>query len=380
MIIGIDIRVLATEVKSGIEEYTENLLAHMLPLDNSIKFKLFFSSSKNNLKKYDWMELPNVEVFNFNLPNKLLFVFSRLFNWPQIDKLVGGADVFFSPHFLLSSLSSNCKRVTTVHDLSYVRFKEFFSWRRNVWHKFQVYNLSKHNFSDKVIAVSDSTKKDLIETYGISSSKIKTIYSGVSEFMKRVEQKELEFFKLQNNFPEKFILFLGKLEPRKNIIGLIRAFNFLKQTKGFENLHLVIIGSRGWLYKSIYQEVYRSKFKDQIIFKNHIKDVERKFYYSLASVFVYPSFFEGFGFPPLEAMACGTPVIASLNSSLPEVVGEASILIDPYNAVDISNAIKIVLTDLKLKDLLKDKGLKVANNFSWNRCAEETLKVLKDTK
>src|SRR3989344_406144 len=376
MTIGIDIRVLASGAKSGVEEYTENLLAYLLPLNKNIKFKLFHSSLKNDLKKYELMKLPNVEIFNFRFPNKLLFGLARLFNRPHVDRLIGGVDVFFSPHFLLAPLSSDCRRITTIHDLSYIRFKEFFSWRRNLWHRFQTRPLNKINLTDKIIAVSQSTKQDLVEKYDFSSGNVGVIYSGISDSTFRPQEEELELFKKENNLPDKFVLFLAKLEPRKNIIGLIRAFNLLKSSDGFDDLHLVIAGSQGWLYKNIYREAEASQYKNNIIFKNYIKDEDRKFYYSLASVFVYPSFFEGFGFPPLEAMACGTPVVTSFNSSLSEVVGDGAILVDPHNAVDISNAIKYILSDTSLRNLLIKKGLERSAYFTWDKCAERTLKAL----
>ncbi len=377
MIIGIDIRVLGSDIKSGIEEYTENLLAHMLPLDKNIKFKLFHSSVRNNLKRYEWMKLPNVEVLSFRFPNKLLFGLARLFNRPRIDNIIGGADVFLSPHFLLAPLSPECKRITTFHDLSYLRFKEFLSWRRSLWHNLQIKNSGRHNLPDEVIAVSQSTKKDLVEKYHLPSDKIRIVYSGISDLISRPSTDDLESFKIKHNLPGRFILFLGKLEPRKNIEGLIKAFNLLEKQNDLEGLHLVIVGSPGWLYKNIYGEAKNSPHKDKIIFKNYIEDGDRKFYYSLASVFVYPSFFEGFGFPPLEAMACGTPVVASFNSSLSEVVGDAGLMIDPHSAVDISKAIINILKDSGLKEILVKKGIERAKSFTWDKCARETLEMLK---
>ncbi len=374
MIIGVDIRVLGSDVKSGVEEYTENLLAHLLLLNKDIKFKLFYSSFRNNLKKYEWMSLPNVEVFNFRLPNKLLFGLSWLFNFPKVDKLIGGVDVFFSPHFLLAPLSPDCKRVTTFHDLSFVRFKEFFSWRRNLWHKIQVGNLYRPNLADKIIAVSQSTKTDLIEKYNLDPDRIKVVYSGISQSIFRPSKEDLQLFKKEKKLPDKFILFLGKLEPRKNISGVVRAFNILKSSNKFDDLFLVIVGSPGWLYKNIYEEVKQSPYKNNIIFKNYIIDEDRKFYYSLASVFVYPSFFEGFGFPPLEAMVCKTSVVTSFNSSLPEVVGGAGILVDPNNIVDISNAVRGIIEDLELKNTLIERGLERVGMFNWKTCSEETLR------
>lgn len=375
MTIGIDIRVLGNPTKSGIEEYTENLLSRLLPLDKNIKFKLFFSSARNILPDYEWLHLPNVELHNFKIPNRLLFAGSRIGLAPSLDKMIGGADVFFFPHFFLASLSSDCRRVTTFHDLSFLHFPEFFSWRGNLWHKLEMTPRWQSKFSDSLITVSESTKKDLIDSYDIDPAKIEVIHSGISPDIKKPDKKVLQDFKTKNNLPDKFILFLGKLEPRKNISGLIRAFNGIKENDR-EDIHLVIVGSRGWLYGDIFKEINRSPFKNKIIIKNHIPDKERSFYYSLASVFIYPSFFEGFGFPPLEAMACGTPVIVSNRSSLPEVVEKAGLLINPNSVNEIILATESVLKDQKLKDELARRGIAKSGYFNWDKTAQKTLRYI----
>ncbi len=398
MRIGIDIRVLGSPYKSGIEEYTENLLGHMLPDNPGVKFKLFYSGDPELLKKYSWLGLDNVELFQSRFSGKFTFASSRLFGYPKLDDVVGGVDpvrslarafsaspkdlgeatsngveAFFSPHFLLAPLNSYCRRVMTFHDLSYLRFREFFSLRRDLWHRFQIHSFGKKNLPDRIIAVSESTKNDLIEHYGIEPERIKTIYSGISDSIKKPSDEEAEDFRKKNELPREFILFLGKLEPRKNVPALIKAFNLIKSCAGFENLNLVIVGAKGWLFEDIFKEAERSPHRSKIIFKDHVADEDKKFYYSLASVFIYTSFFEGFGFPPLEAMACGTPVIVSNNSSLPEVVGDAGLLVDPYNAVDISNGVKAVMEDPNLRDALIKKGYERVGMFDWKRCAEQTL-------
>ena len=376
MRVGIDIRVLGSQYKSGVEEYTENLLAHMLPENPDIKFKLFYSGDPFLLEKYSWTNLDNVEIVKSSVSNKLIFVSSWLFNYPRIDDLVGGVEVFFSPHFLIAPLNSYCRRVMTFHDLSYLRFKEFFSLRRDLWHRFQIKSFGKKNFPDKIIAVSDSTKNDLVEKYGIGPEKIKKIYSGISDTIARPPQQELDEFRKKNGLPGEFILFLGKLEPRKNVPALIKAFNLIKEQGDFRDLNLVIVGAKGWLFKDIFREAETSVHKSKIIFKDYVQDEDKKFYYSLASAFVYTSFFEGFGFPPLEAIACGTPVVASNNSSLPEVVGNAGILVDPYNAVDISNGVRAVLEDANLRNDLIKRGFERVKSFTWKKCADETLRVV----
>ena len=366
MRVGIDIRVLGSLYKSGVEEYTENLLAHMLPENPDIKFKLFYSGDPLLLVKYAWVSLENIEIVQSSVFNKLIFASSWLFNYPKLDDLVGGVEAFFSPHFLIAPLNSYCRRVMTFHDLSYLRFKEFFSLRRDLWHRFQIRPFVRSNLPDKIIAVSDSTKNDLIEKYGIEPWRIEKVYSGISDTITRPSKEGLDEFRKRYGLPGEFILFLGKLEPRKNISTLIRAFNLMKDSGNFRELYLVIVGAKGWLFKDIFREAEMSPHKNKIIFKDYITDKEKKFYYSLASAFVYTSFFEGFGFPPLEAMACGTPVIASNNSSLPEVVGDAGILVDPY----------AVLEDVNLRDALVERGYERVKMFDWKKCADQTLESI----
>ncbi len=380
MRVGIDIRVLGSSYKSGVEEYTENLLAHMLPENPDIQFKLFYAGKPELLKEYSWIGLENVEIVRSRFSNRLIFLSSLLFNYPKLDDLVGGVESFFSPHFLIAPLNSYCRRVMTFHDLSYLRFKEFFSLRRDLWHRFQIHSFGKKNLPDKIIAVSESTRNDLIEKYGIEPWRIEKIYSGIPESVKRPVQGDLEEFRKRHGLPKEFILFLGKLEPRKNIPALIKAFDHLKDTSGLSDLHLVIVGAKGWLFKDIFREAETASHKNKIIFKDYIKDEDKKSYYSLASAFVYTSFFEGFGFPPLEAMACGTPVIVSNNSSLPEVVGDAGILVDPYNAVDISNGIRAVIEDMNLRKSLVERGYQRVQMFDWKNCADLTLGAILDRK
>src|SRR3989338_3482489 len=199
MTIGIDIRVLGNPVKSGIEEYTENLTPHLIKEGRDIRFKLFYSSHRNPLPDYGWLQAPNVEVHKFNYPNNLLFAFSKFLNQPLIDKMIGGADVFLFPHFFISSLSQNCKRVTTFHDLSYVHFPEHLTLRKKIWHNLQMIPDWQAKFSDKIIAVSESTKNDLINLYKIDPARIEVIYSGINEInfktSDRIDRSQLVGFK-----------------------------------------------------------------------------------------------------------------------------------------------------------------------------------------
>jgi len=376
MTVGIDIRVLGSRTKSGIEEYTENLLSQLIPLDPSIKYKLFYSSLRNNLPSYEWLSFDNVEVKKFRWPNKMLFTSARFFNRPYIDELLGGVDVFFSPHFFLAPLSWKCKRVTTIHDLSFIRFKEFFSWRKIAWHRLEMNPLEQCKLSDLIITVSESTKKDLENLFNIDPQKISVVPSGIDSHITRPSEDELNKFRREKNLPHNFILSLGKIEPRKNILGLIRAFNKLKETNKFLDLNLVIIGARGWLYHDVFKESKKSRYSKNIIFTSYINDNEKRYYYSLANCFVYPSFFEGFGFPNLEAMICGTPVVTSNSSSIPEVVGNGPILINPNSVGEIAQAITNILVDTKLSKSVVSGGLLIAKKYDWKASAIKTMELI----
>lgn len=376
MTIGIDIRMLANKRKSGIEEYTENLLLHMLPIDTNIKFRLFYSSFRDNIGDYSWLNLPNVDLVDYKIPNNLLFGSARVFSRPFIDELMDGADVFLSPHFFLAPLSKRCKRVTTIHDLSFASFPEYFSARQNIWHRIEMSPSKQFKLSDKIIAVSKSTKDDLASKYDIDLEKIRVVHSGISNNIVRPTDEDLEKFGLAKGLPERFILSLGKLEPRKNVVALIRAFNLLKLQADFEDLYLVIAGTRGWLFQSIFREVAASPYRNQIILTGHVPNDDRSFYYSLASVFVYPSLFEGFGFPPLEAMRCGTPVVVSNNSSLPEVIGDAGIMVDPRSVDEIASGIRQILANHELRAELIERGIRRSTQFTWQKAAEATLDII----
>lgn len=372
MTIGVDIRALGSGRHSGVEEYLVRLLEQLIPLDPGIRYKLFYSSYRQPLADYAWLRAPNVEMHRFRIPNRILLAGGALLGWPRLDSLIGGCDVFFSPHFLPAPLSPGVRRVTTFHDLSFLRFPEFFPWQWRWWHRL-VAPAHAAKFSDRLIAVSDSTARDLENFYGIDPARVTRIYSGVASTLVRPAESEISRFRYDRNLPAKYILFLGTLEPRKNIIGLVRVFERVPDPA----LHLVVAGSPGWLYRDILKIIAASPASNRIHLFGPVREHERAPLYAAARAFVYPSFFEGFGLPPLEAMACGTPVIASQNSSLPEVIGQAGILVNPHSISDLVVALNAVLTDSDLAEKLSSRGLERAKTFTWDRTALETLEVLK---
>jgi len=379
MVIGVDIRVLTRGTRTGIEEYTLNLLSRLFSLDVNVRFKLFYNAFNRIKLDCDWLRLPNVQLMEFSLPNRFVFdPLAKFAKQPKVDKLMGGVDVFFAPHFLLSPLSPACRLVMTFHDLSFEYFPEFFPWRKRLWHDFLNPRGRAHQ-ADKIIAVSDSTRDDLVDLYGVTQEKIRVIYSGVGEEFKKVisDKSQLTSVRKKYKLPEKFILYFGTLEPRKNLDGLIRAYEIFRQKNGsLSDVKLVIAGSRGWLDKKIFAAAKNSFFQRDIFFSGFVAPADKVYLYNLASLFIYPSFFEGFGFPPLEAMSCGAPVVCSNTSSFPEVVGDSALMVDPYNFGEMAWAMAEVLNDDRLRENMIQRGLEQAKKFNWDKCAKETLELL----
>jgi glycosyltransferase involved in cell wall biosynthesis len=379
MNIAIDIRCLMSPNYSGVAQYTYNLLNQLFTLDKENHYKLFYNSSQNvtaNLPKFDF---PNVEFYGFKYPNKLLNAAFLFLNYPEIEQMVKGSDLFFIPNPNFCALSGQNTKVITVHDLSFELYPQFFSLKQRLWHK-AIRARQLITGSQKIITVSNSTKNDLIKLYGIEPDKIKVIYSGINHDLYRVlDKSDFKFKQISEkyNLPENFIFYLGTIEPRKNIEGIIEAFDLAK-TKNPElaNTHLVIAGDNGWKFKNVFTTAAKSPYADQIHFIGYVPENHKTYLYNLAKLFIFPSFYEGFGLPVLEAQACGTPVITSLNSSFPEIVADSAILINPDNLTEISRAIIQILTIPELKQSLIQKGLINSQRFSWQKSAQETLEYL----
>ena len=380
MRIGIDIRCLEEGRRTGVEEYTLNLLANLFSIDKENEYVLFFNSFKKPDFDLSWTEkYPNVRVKFFRFPNKFLNFCFWYFDRPFIDRMIGRVDLFFMPNISFGAFTKKVKLVTTVHDLSFEYYPETFSWKRRLWHVFvNPRKLCKR--ANKIITVSRSTADDLKNLYKISSNKIEVIYSGVDESFKTIDRNDIKLIEIKEKYglPYKFILFLSTIEPRKNIVGLVRAYNQMRKIKNSEldKYKLVIAGSPGWKQKEIISEISQSEFSKDILLIGEVDDADKVYLYNLAMLFVYPSFFEGFGFPPLEAMKCKTIVLASNNSSLPEVVGEGGIQVDPKKPDEIFRAMKEILLDKNLQSKLRDNGTKQSQKFNWQKTAEEFLKVI----
>lgn len=371
-----DIRLLSRGGSSGIEEYTQELFRALLKMDRENKYAYFY----NGLRKAALPAfLKNTgEVIDWHIPNKVLDLGARILNEPKLERLLD-FDLVFSPHFTI--LSSSRPRVITFHDLSFVHHPDFFSRRNTVWHWLQNYKEQAAQ-AEKIIAVSKFTKSDLVRHLGIAPEKITPIYSGISAAFRALPRGSdaLQRFLFAHNLHKPYILFMGTLEPRKNINALTRAFELLKEDPAFRDMELVIAGRPGWLYHDILKTIHRSPVREDIRLLGRIYGSDRVFLYNAASLFVYPSFFEGFGFPPLEAQMCGVPVIASNRTSLPEILGNSAALIDPWRIGELADTMKEVLMTPRVAKKLVQLGLTNAARFNWEKTARETLDVFNESR
>lgn len=369
MRIAVDIRPLLEPQKAGVSLYTLNLVRWLVKRGAN-EYKLFCNSYGRPFPEDAPPEDINVRHYRRRWPNKLLNGCFTAFGFPGIDSMVRGADVLYLPN--LNFAAAGCPMVLTVHDLSFHRYPEFFSPKQRLWHRL----IDTHRLLKKasiVVAVSKHTKDDIVETFGVDESRIRIVTPAVSGEFKPRDDKRISAVRSEYDLPERFILYLGTLEPRKNIEGLIRAFDIAES-----DVDLVIAGGTGWMYDRIFQAAERSKKRGRIRFLDYVAEWDKPALYSAAEAFAYPSFYEGFGMPALEAMACGTPVIASHASSLGEVVGDAGLLVNPANREEIAYAIDSIINDKALRDRFRAKGMERASSFSWEKGAIELERAFTD--
>lgn len=311
-------------------------------------------------------------------PNKILHAGARFASRPRFDRLSGReADVFWAPNPHFISLSEDMPLVLTMHDLSFERYPEFFSTKQRLWHR-AVDPKTLCRRSAHIISVSEHTKRDIVDLYGIDPERITVTHEGCDDRFRRVPTPEsLDATRKRLGLPKHYLLHVGTLEPRKNHLGLLAAFESLKRDARFDDLHLVLAGPSGWNNREIRQAIGRSPVRDSIRTLGFVDEEDKPGLYRMAHTFIFPSFYEGFGLPSVEAMASGTPVVASFAASLGEIVGDAGILIDPYRPTDMADAIASVLESPALRSELSERGKRRAEAFTWEAAAERTAEVLR---
>jgi glycosyltransferase involved in cell wall biosynthesis len=272
-------------------------------------------------------------------------------------------------------LWSACPTVVTVHDLSYERYPSFFSPRDRMLLSTTV-PLSCRRAA-RVIAISESTKHDLVELYGIPSEKISVIYEAADErFLLPISGDHVNAVRTRYAREMRYVLALGNIQPRKNIGRLIDAFaTCIMEGVVSQDLLLVIAGQAKWRGSDIVRKVKDRCLEDRVVFTGYVPEEDLPALYKGAEVFVFPSIYEGFGLPPLEAMACGTPVVCSSSSSLPEVVGGAARMFDPFDTRSLVEALRAVIGNTRVQRSLQEAGNRRVAAFSWDRAARQTEQV-----
>ncbi len=263
--------------------------------------------------------------------------------------------------------------IVTIYDLSFMKFPRSFNLANRTYLTYAVRDSLRR--ADRAIAISESTKRDLVHYFGVQSDQVRVIYCGVDPIF--TPARDSVDIRAKYALPEKFLLFLGTIEPRKNIARLIRAFALAKREAKLPH-RLIMVGAYGWKYAEVNRAATAAGVAADVIFVGYAPQEEIAQWYRAADLFVYPSLYEGFGMPPLEAMACGTPVVTSNASSLPEVVGDAALMVPPEDERALADAIIRAVTDRTLREAMAARGIAQARKFSWAHAAHETAALYRE--
>lgn len=380
MNIGVDVRSLMSPIRTGVGEYTYELLNALFSFDRENQYFLFYNSYTDVSRYIPKWRYNNVQYVATRYPNKLFNASLYFFNKPYLDLITSyklqvpsstKLDYFFSPNLNFTSLSPRVKHILTIHDLSFEFFPDCFSLKQRAWHQL-VKPKEQCKRAHLILVPSQNTKRDVVEYYGVAEEKVKVMYPGLGAEFGVHSSQFVGQIRDRYHLPEKFVLFLGTIEPRKNIEGIIEAFRSSSELRTM-NYELIIAGSLGWKHREVLRLIEQTP---GVRYIGYIHEADKPALYQLAHAFVYPSLYEGFGFPVLEAMASGTPVVTSNRSSLPEVVGDAVYLVNPYNISEITRGMELLTTDEKLRTTFIERGKKQAEQFSWEKSAQEFLKII----
>jgi len=282
-----------------------------------------------------------------------------------------GIDLLHSPHYTLPILFTG-PVIVTIHDLTIFRFPHLHLARKRLFFRTFIYISARR--AAALIAVSESTRQDILQFVRISPSKIHTVHEGVStDFHPIRDDSRIQTVRSRYDLPQDFILFVGLIEPRKNLPVLLRAVKMASNRH--ETLHLVITGRPGWKYEEVYQLIEQLDLKSRITFTGYIPHDDLPVLYNMSRFLVYPSQYEGFGLPVLEAMACGTPVLTTQVSSMPEITGEVGLLVPPGDVDALAHGIERLWQDPTQCHKMSVQGVQRASGFSWERAARQTLDV-----
>ena len=364
MHIGIDAHAIGAR-QGGNETYIRNLIEALAEIDGENQYTLYFSSSR---AAEEW----NGRFHNFRV--KLLPPPAPLVRVPialTFELRRRPVDVLHVQY--TSPPICNVPVVATIHDLAFEHLPETFTRRGRAQLRMTVRRTARH--AARIATVSEFSRNDLIETYGIAPEKIVVTANGVgTDFGPNSGEDESAKIRKRYNISRDYILAVGSLQPRKNLVRLLQAYDRLREVLP-SGPQLVIVGRRLWLASEIFSEIRKRVWGRDVICTGFVPPEDLPALYRSSTALVYPSLFEGFGLPPLEAMACGTPVLTSSTSSLPEVVGDAGLLVNPYEVSEIASALYTIVSDQVLRSTLRLRGLERAKQFTWRLTAQKTLEL-----
>jgi glycosyltransferase involved in cell wall biosynthesis len=354
---------------AGINRVIYELLAHLTTVPSRSRYVVYAPESAENR---ELLASPNVEPRLTRLPT---YRPAMRIGWEQtllpVELRRRRVDLLHSLAFVSPFLWRG-PTVVTVYDLSFLRFPEVFNRANRVY--LSTMTPPSLRRADRVITISEFVRQEVIRLCGVDPDRVTAIPLAADARFRPAEPEAVARFRRERELPARFILYMGTLQPRKNIETLVRAYAQLRQDGHLEQA-LVLAGGRGWQYESIFALVRQLGLESQVHFPGFVPDEEQALWYTAADIFAFPSLYEGFGLPPLEAMACGTPVVASTSSSLPEVVGDAGVLVEPTDVGGLATTLRHLLDDEGRRVRMRKAGLVRAASFSWRRMAEETVQV-----
>lgn len=366
MHIGIDAHAIGAQ-QGGNETYISNLITALAEIDQTNQYTLYLANERAAL---EWRgRYRNFAVRLLPPPTPLIRVPLAL----AFELRRRAVDVlhvqYTAPPFCPVPV------ITTIHDLAFEHLPETFTRRGKAQLRLTVRRTARR--AARIVTVSEFSRHDIIRTYGLPADKVVVTHNGVDPCFTPSPLSPDEGSAIRRHFgiTRDYLLAVGSLQPRKNLIRLLRAYARLRTTHPAITIQLVIVGRKLWLAKEIMREINQQEWRRDVIVTGYVADSELPALYRSAMALVYPSLFEGFGLPPLEAMACGTPVITSNTSSLPEVTGDAALLIDPYDEQGLADALFRIVTDHPLRLRLRTAGLQRAQLFSWRGAAQTTLEL-----